>query len=285
VLAVAGGILLALLILLLLPALVVGAVYLVRAIGIIIALTASFFILGPDATLIILVVGGIIWGASRFDDSSWKKSRDLEPQHAESALEARGMEGETPQGMAWQGIGLFWSLHQCLTWSSFARYIRLKFSLPLTDRKRLDRKIEMNQILDEAQRKQWDVLNQRATLRQQKLEKIKSARETKQARLDATAKKKAKTALDTVEKLLEESVRLFVDEGYISIEREESRLLVKGKDGSSFAEICADERQVIGELFCTIKSVDRGNSVVSAPMTAKRAAKKTSKMLRKLILN
>lgn len=280
---IAGGILLALLILVLLPALIVGAVYVVRAAGIIIALVASFALLGADATIVILVVGGIIWAASKFDDSSTPRSRDLDPEHTKHALgETRKKEADA-NGFAWQGVGLFWSLYQCLTWSYFTRYVRLNFSLPLTDRKRLDRKIEMSEILGEAQRKQWDVLNEKATRRQEKREALKSTKEARQARLTATAKKNAKTSLDTAEKHLKEKVRLFIDEGYISIEREESRLLVKDGQGNLFTEICIEERQLVGELFCTIKSIDSGQPVASAPMPAKRAAKKTSKMVRKLI--
>ena len=275
-LVIAGGILLALLILWMLPELLGLAGLLVVGLLVLAGLSVVFAIGGGEGVLVALVVGGLFLLVDKVD----KSKRSAFP--LTTALDALNGSAEINKDreLNWDGLGFFWSLYRCTDPQQFLNYLKLLFTVAIGDRRQLNRKREMNAIVCEAKEAEFRVL-ERDNLRR---EAAIAATEARSFRLESEARLKADKALDSLENRLNAKLEVFIEEQLIVLIREDLELSVKTIEDRSIVVIDIDKRAVIGEPLCNVNQHTAEFAEKLAPMSVSKTSRVVHKLVRKALL-
>lgn len=275
-LVIAGGILLALLILWMLPELLGLAGILVVGLLVVAGLLVVFAIGGGEGVLVALLVGGLYLIVDKVDKS---KRSSFPLATASDALNGSAENNKDPE-LNWEGLGFFWSLYRCTDSQQFLNYLKLLFTVAIGDRRQLNRKREMNAIVCKAKEAEFRVL-ERDKLRR---EAAIAATEAHSLRLENEVRVKADKALASLENRLDAKLEVFIEEQLIVLIRKDLELTVKTVDDRSIVVIDIDKRAVIGEPLCNVNQHTAELSGKLAPMSVSKASRVVHKLVRKALL-
>lgn len=275
-LVIAGGILLALLILWMLPELLGLAGILVVGLLVVAGLLVVFAIGGGEGVLVALLVGGLYLIVDKVDKS---KRSSFPLATASDALNGSAENNKDPE-LNWEGLGFFWSLYRCTDPQQFLNYLKLLFTVAIGDRRQLNRKREMNAIVCKAKEAEFRVL-ERDKLRR---EAAIVATEAHSLRLENEVRVKADKALASLENRLDAKLEVFIEEQLIVLIRKDLELTVKTVDDRSIVVIDIDKRAVIGEPLCNVNQHTAELSGKLAPMSVSKASRVVHKLVRKALL-
>jgi len=275
-LVIAGGILLALLILWMLPELLGLAGILVVGLLVVAGLLVVFAIGGGEGVLVALLVGGLYLIVDNADKS---KRSSFPLTTASDALNVSAENNKNPE-LNWEGLVFFWSLYRCTDPQQFLNYLKLLFTVAIGDRRQLNRKREMNAIVCKAKEAEFRVL-ERDKLRR---EAAIAATEAHSLRLENEVRVKADKALASLENRLDAKLEVFIEEQLIVLIRKDLELTVKTVDDRSIVVIDIDKRAVIGEPLCNVNQHTAELSGKLAPMSVSKASRVVHKLVRKALL-
>jgi len=275
-LVIAGGILLALLILWMLPELLGLAGILVVGLLVVAGLLVVFAIGGGEGVLVALLVGGLYLIVDNADKS---KRSSFPPTTASDALNVSAENNKNPE-LNWEGLVFFWSLYRCTDPQQFLNYLKLLFTVAIGDRRQLNRKREMNAIVCKAKEAEFRVLERDKLRRQAAI----AATEAHSLRLENEVRVKADKALASLENRLDAKLEVFIEEQLIVLIRKDLELTVKTVDDRSIVVIDIDKRAVIGEPLCNVNQYTAELSGKLAPMSVSKASRVVHKLVRKALL-